>query len=562
MKNPKKLFAFLLVAVLLVSSCSSVFAEDTISADAKTCADLGVLIGEGSGVTAEYTAKTPVRIQAAIIYLRLKGLYEEALAFTGSENFTDAASTFADGQKILAYLKANSTLGWIGNPDGTFAPNEVLTAQQYYKVMLSTLGYIQDLDFTYADVFTFAAEKGMSKITADMPFTVDSLAVATVEALNAGIYGDDTLTLAGQLVAAGKLDAVKAAAANLLLVPASLAKLVDSTATYMSTGENLGWQKKIYTLGENTTGKQYATFNMTALIEKADASVDFADSDKEVLGFADLAMLIRMNDQGNIDVRNGLAGNKQVADVVYPYTANVTYRIEVEADMDAKTYSVWATAPDGVKTQIAKDYGFRTSAADTDDMGKVFFVSASDNNQMKVENFRRFAMLDSTASYLSTGENMGWQAKGMYLGSNNTGKQQINFDMTPVYDAALIDGSTDFADSGKTVGGFSDLAMLIRMCKGTIDVRNGLAGNAQMSDTKIDIITGTVYHIEIIANMDAKTYSVWVTPDGGVKTQIAKDYGFRTSAAETTDDVGQVFFVSSDDNGWIKTSNITIKAVQ
>ena len=560
MKNPKKLFAVLLVAVLLVSSFSSVFAADTISPDAKICADIGMLLGDGTGVTAAYTAQVPVRMQAAIMYLRLKGLYDEALAFTGTENFSDASGIYADGQKILAYLKANPDLGWVGN-DGMFKPKDLVTAQQYYKVMLSALGYIQDLDFTWAEVFTFAADKGMSRVTADTAYTVDSLAIATVEALNAGVYGG-TETLAGQLVTAGKLDATKVATAGLLLSPAPAARPIDSTATYMSRGENLGWQGAIYTLGDNTTGKQYVSFDMTALIEKVDASVDFADSQKEVFGFADLAMLVRMNDAGLIDVRNGLVSNKQMADVEFPYSANIPYHIEVEADMNAKTYSVWVTAPEGVKTQIAKDYGFRTSAAaDTDDLGKVFFVSASDNNQMKVENFKRFAMIDSTAAYMSRGENMGWQSYGMYLGSNNTGKQQINFDMTPIYDAATIDGSVDFADSSKTVGGFSDLAMLVRMSGGIIDVRNGLAGNKQLFDTEVKITTGVVYHIEIVADMTAKTYSVWVTPDGGVKTQIAKDYGFRTSAIDT-DDVGQVFFVSSDDNDWIKASNITIKAVQ
>ena len=558
MKNPKKLFAFLMVAVLLVSSFSSVFAEDTISADAKICKDLGMLIGEGSGVTAQYTAGKPYRMQSAILYLRLKGLYEEALAFTGTENFSDTKSVYADGQKILAYLKDNPALGWTGYPDGSFKPEASITAQEYYKVMLSALGYIQDLDFTWADVFTFAADKGMSKITADTDFTIDSLAVATVETLNAGVYGG-TETLAGALVIAGKLDPNKVNEAGLKTTAVPEPIPVDPTATYMSIGENFGWQSKIYTLGSNTAGKQYASFDVTPLIDGLDGSVCFADSDKDVGGFSDLSLMVHFNPAGFFDVRNGPAFEKLVE---VPCTINLKYHFDVYADMVAKTYTVYVTPPEGEKTLIAENYAFRTTGQDADDMGKVFFISAHANDQMKIENFKRFAVLDSTASYMSTGENMGWQAKGMYMGSNNKGKQQINFDMTPLYDVALIDGSTNFADSDMIVGGFGNLSMLIRMSAGTIDVRNGLAGNKQLNDAVVPLTINVVYHIEIIADIDAKTYSVWVTPDGEEKTQIAKDYGFRSSAIEGVDDIGQVFFVSAHDNDWIKTSNITIKPVQ
>src|SRR5690606_463303 len=126
------------------------------------------------------------RMQAAIMFLRLKGLEAEAKAFTGEANFADGNIAWAEGANILAYLKANPQLGWQG--DGVnFNPDKTITAQEYYKVMLEALGYKQTTttpvevigDFAWADVMTFAASKGLTKVADVTNFTVNDLAVAT-----------------------------------------------------------------------------------------------------------------------------------------------------------------------------------------------------------------------------------------------------------------------------------------------------------------------------------------------------------------------------------------------
>jgi hypothetical protein len=550
--------AVLMVVSLMALSFVPVFADTTtqagISDSAKLCADLGMLKGTGSGVTIEYTSTTPDRLTAAILLLRLKGLEQEALATKETDNFSDASLANANGQKIMAYLKANPSLGFEGFPNGKFGPKDKMTAQQYYKVLLINLGYASGTDFKYNEVFDFAATKGLTQLTADTEFTVDSLAVATVEALKAAINGGKE-TLAVTLVSAGKLDATIVATAGLDKAT-STQQAIDSTATYMSKGENFGWQNYGYTLGTNTTGKQLIEYDVTALIEKVDGSVDFADSSTEVGGFSDLAMLIRLSSDGFFDARNGAKGQQKIADV--PFKANLKYHVEIYADMNVRNYSVFVTTPEGVRTQIAKDFSFRVSAPDTDDVGQVFFISAAANDQLKVENLTRRALIDSTAAYMSKGENNGWQEYGYYMGSKNTGKQQIDYDMTALIDK--VDGSVDFVDSSISVGGFSDLAMLIRMSgDGFIDVRNGAGGQQKLVDFPYS--ANIKYHVEIQADMSAKTYSVFVTAPGGQKTQIAKDYAFRASASET-DDVGQVFVISAAANDQVKAENITIKALQ
>lgn len=221
----KKTLALVLALAMVFSSITVAFAEDTLGEDAQICADLGMLKGETGTVDAAYVATAPTRLQAAVMFLRLKGLEAEALAFTGEDNFADGEIAWAEGANLIAYLKANPQLGWIG--DGTnFNPTGVMTAQAYYKVLLEALGYKQTTaevagDFAWEEVFTFAASVGLSKVAAVESFTVNDLAVATVEALKGNVK-DTGKTLAATLVDADVIDEAKAAAAGLVEVAPAL----------------------------------------------------------------------------------------------------------------------------------------------------------------------------------------------------------------------------------------------------------------------------------------------------------------------------------------------------
>lgn len=232
MRNLKKYLAVIVAIAVMMTAMIPAFAEETaetttIPADAKICADLGVLKGSGDGVTVEYLAGSVDRMQAARLYLRLKGLEAEALATDeDAENFPDADETNADGRKIMAYLKANPEHGFAGGESGNFGPNDQMEAQPYYKVLLTALGYAQKNeagvgDFAYADTLTFAAEKGLSKVATVTDFTRADFATASVEALKATVKGG-TKTLAATLVDAGKIDKDAAIAAGLYVdVPAT-----------------------------------------------------------------------------------------------------------------------------------------------------------------------------------------------------------------------------------------------------------------------------------------------------------------------------------------------------
>ena len=214
MRNLKKLLAVIVSICVLATFTVPAFAADsTLSADTKTCADIGMLAGEGGGVTPEYGATVPTRVQALVMVLRLTGNLADAQAFTGTENFADASKA-SWAKSLLAYAKAHPELGFVG--DGTnFNPTVEITPQEYYKVLLTALGYAIPADYAYADTLTFAKDTVKLAMAGDVEnFTIDSLAVATVEGLKAKVK-DGSKTLAAKLVDAGKLDKAAAVAAGL-----------------------------------------------------------------------------------------------------------------------------------------------------------------------------------------------------------------------------------------------------------------------------------------------------------------------------------------------------------
>ncbi len=184
-----RMFAVFMAVVVTVSFMPGIVARaDTISKEAQACKELGILIGaDSSGVSPQYLSTIPTRIQAFIIVLRLKGLYSEAAEYEGEVNFKDASDA-GWAKSYMAYGKSHPELGWGGYPDGTFAPSASINGQAFYKVMLETLGYKQDKDFTYAEALEFAQEIGLVKKSDDISklksFTVNDVAKGIYSALN------------------------------------------------------------------------------------------------------------------------------------------------------------------------------------------------------------------------------------------------------------------------------------------------------------------------------------------------------------------------------------------
>ena len=100
-----------------------------------------------------------------------------------------------------------------------------------------------------------------------------------------------------------------------------------------------------------------------------------------------------------------------------------------------------------------------------------------------------------------------------------------SFDVAPSQpgeDAVIGLAATNAAD-------YTDLAAIVRFNNtNTIDVRNGSAYSA---DASVPYSAGTTYHVRMVVNLSAHTYSVYVTPQGGSEIALATNYAFRTEQA-------------------------------
>ncbi|HWR61962.1 MAG TPA: Ig-like domain-containing protein, partial [Clostridia bacterium] len=180
--------------------------EEVISPDAEICLALEIISGAGD-VTAEYMKQEATKLTAAVMLLKLRGLYEEAKSYTGSESFRDADKAGpAEEKNIMAYLKKNPQYGFSGDEEDNFNPSETITEQYYYRVLLEALGYKETKesalgDFTREDTLAFAKKAGLTPANVEKP-TIDNLASAIVQALRANT--SDERVYINKLIEAGR----------------------------------------------------------------------------------------------------------------------------------------------------------------------------------------------------------------------------------------------------------------------------------------------------------------------------------------------------------------------
>jgi hypothetical protein len=241
MKNLKKTFAIVLTVAMLVTLFMVPVAAEEMTAAEKLEA-MEILVGAGSGVDADYLAMPATKITAAILLLKLKGMIADAEAWNGTGNFDDvdmAKSLYA--KTIMGYLFETPGAGFVGY-NGMLDPNVTITAQMYYKVLLTALGYEQGVDFEWAGVLTFAASMGLTEIAAVGELTINDFAIATVEALDVEVKGTG-MTL--------------------------IEKLVDDGVVSMEAAEAAGWSFVAEIASAVQTGAKEITVTFTNAVDSA-----------------------------------------------------------------------------------------------------------------------------------------------------------------------------------------------------------------------------------------------------------------------------------------------------
>ncbi len=145
----KKVLAFVLVLAMVLGSVSMAFAATTYTDDAaitnkeavKVLSELKVLEGDSNGFRPNDTL---TRAEAAAIAARL------LLGRTDADKLPATATSFSDvpathwAAGYIAYCASQGLL--VGNGDGTFNPDGLLTVAAFTKMMLCALGYKADVE--------------------------------------------------------------------------------------------------------------------------------------------------------------------------------------------------------------------------------------------------------------------------------------------------------------------------------------------------------------------------------------------------------------------------------
>ncbi|WP_339831895.1 carboxylesterase family protein [Paenibacillus sp. FSL R7-0272] len=190
MKKMKRSIAVAAILSMCVSGLPAYAAGNTapsLSPAMDKLVKAELIRGNGQGVNAAYLSKHATRIQAAVLYLRLSGLEKEALAYQGTETYTDAAQAGKVLQPVVGYLKQHPYLAGVVTDTEHFAPNAPLTAEEYADLLLKALGYEAGTDYTSGEASAFAASHGIQSLQGKgtTQLTNRLMAEATAQALQA-----------------------------------------------------------------------------------------------------------------------------------------------------------------------------------------------------------------------------------------------------------------------------------------------------------------------------------------------------------------------------------------
>jgi len=266
-----------------------------------------------------------------------------------------------------------------------------------------------------------------------------------------------------------------------------------------------------------------------------------------------------MTTDNTFDARNA---DIYEADATVNYTPNTKYHVRmlVNFTTNPKTYSVWVTPEGGIETQIANNFSFRTEASDASNIGQVTLISEIGSYKVERHTVTVIEPADPGPTTIPTDYWLSQPLSGFNgdathnLGSGNNGVSETEFDVTPLQSG--LNATICYADYFTTVTSYKNNFALIRMTTtNTFDARNG---GTYMADAAVSYTKNVKYHVRMRADFTTRTYSVWVTPDGGTETQIANNYAFRTEAAGAKN-IGQVSLIC--EIGSFKVSNHIVTVI-
>ncbi len=194
-------------------------AETDYNALAAALHEMGLFLGTDTPYGSGYDLESaPTRIQGLVLFLRLLGEEQAALAYTGSVTFADVpdwALPYAAYAYDKGYTKGQ---GIDGQWRVIFGSEDPLTARDYVTFLLRALGYVEGESFRWETALADAQSLGVltggeGAMLAQKPFLRAQTVYLSYFALDAAVPGQGGGTLLDRLVSAGAIDRAAAEAA-------------------------------------------------------------------------------------------------------------------------------------------------------------------------------------------------------------------------------------------------------------------------------------------------------------------------------------------------------------
>ena len=223
----------------------------------------------------------------------------------------------------------------------------------------------------------------------------------------------------------GPLNPVVAQVAPAASTPAPATPSLDAAAS-ASLPPAVGLLPVTGTIWTNSAlPAQTGTFQLDfdAVASQANGDTVVGISNGAASSYKSLAAIVRFNNAGQIDVRNG-SGYGQ--DAALNYTAGVSYHIRMVVATQQGTYSVYVTPAGGAETLIARNYSFRTEQASTQSLNNLGAVNTT--GAVTLSN----VVVSSAGAVAST------PATPVGLAATATSSSQINLSWTAPSDGSAV----------------------------------------------------------------------------------------------------------------------------
>lgn len=179
----KKICLYLTLIGLLTLNYPLTFSD--LYTGSTTASDMLLKYGFIDGTNGNPHVSDPLtRAQIAVILSNLNGTKDAASVFALPPNFKDVDPN----SWYSPYISYGQTYGYLGGyPDGTYKPNQNVSAQEFAAFMMNVLGY--NGDYNYNNVIHFASSKGVHVTVSGNTFLRGDAFNALWETVNQPVKG-------------------------------------------------------------------------------------------------------------------------------------------------------------------------------------------------------------------------------------------------------------------------------------------------------------------------------------------------------------------------------------